>query len=307
MDNEIMNAGGASDGAAAAEPQEHGAGSPAGGTDGGANQRSVTDGGAASAEAEAAFSDGQDEGGTGGTPSDGGTPQAGDGRARTPEERQRDAEFARRRREAEVERRIEAARAEERAKARAEATIAALGGVNPYTRGEMKDAHDVAIYEKMRAIEQAGGDPVGDFAKSEAEAARESERVARESAEQQARYATERADFEAAHPDVDLDGLLSDPDFADYAEGKIGKRTLSEIYDGYTRMTERYRTDAEAKVQAEKERMAQRMANAQASPGAGSNAAGQDSGFYSREQVAAMSPSEVGKNLDKIYESMKHW
>lgn len=297
MENESMGAASGQEAAGAVSglPAQE-AGTPADGVGGAA------EGNGGSEESGAAFSEagGSDGEGDGGAASGGTTPPKAE---RTPEDRQRDAEFARRRREAEVERRIEEARTQ----ARADATIAALGGVNPYTHGEMKDAHDVRIYERMRRIHERGGDPVADFAASEAEEAREAAETARQAAESRERYDRELADFAAAHPDVSVKELLADPDFGEYAEGKIGKKSLSELYDGYNRFVGKFRADADRRVEEERDRMAQRVANAQASPGAASVGGDPAPEFFTREQVAAMSQSEVTKNLDKIYASQKRW
>lgn len=295
MDNESMGtAPGQEAAGAVTESPAQEVGTPTDGAGGAA------EGNGGSEESGAAFSEAGGSDGDGGAASGGATPPKAE---RTPEDRQRDAEFARRRREAEVERRIEEARTQ----ARADATIAALGGVNPYTHGEMKDAHDVRIYERMRRIHERGGDPVADFAASEAEEAREAAETARQVAESRERYDRELADFAAAYPDVSVDELLADPDFGEYAEGKIGKKSLSELYDGYNRFVGKFRADADRRVEEERDRMAQRVANAQASPGAASVGGNPAPEFFTREQVAAMSQSEVTKNLDKIYASMKKW
>lgn len=121
-------------------------------------------------------------------------------------------ENARKRREREEQAKLDAARKE----ARAAAIIEVLGGVNPYTKAPMKDAHDVAAYERMKKIEASGGNPTEDYAAAMAEDAREAEAKEAKAAQDRRWYADDRNAFEKAYPDVKLDALLVDPDFIDY-------------------------------------------------------------------------------------------
>ena len=205
---------------------------------------------------------------------------------------QKNAEFARKRREAE--------RARELKEVREKAIIEALGGKNPYTGRPMTDGDDVAEFLSMQEIEKKGGDPVTDFSEHQKARARE-ERQTREREEQEAEwFRSDREAFSKKYPDVSLDELIEDEDFADYADGKVGKKPLAEIYEGYLRQSARFEERART-------RAAQAVANREASPGALGTAGSSDTGFYTPEQVDAMSKSEVKKNLDKINESMKHW
>lgn len=205
---------------------------------------------------------------------------------------QKNAEFARKRREAE--------RARELKEVREKAIIEALGGKNPYTGRPMADAVDVEEFLSMQEIEKKGGDPVADFSEHRKAKARE-ERQTKEREEQEAAwFRSDREAFSKKYPDVSLDELISDEDFADYADGKVGKKPLAEIYEGYLRQSARFEERART-------RAAQAVANREASPGALGTAGSSDTGFYTPEQVDAMSKSEVKKNLDKINESMKHW
>ena len=202
------------------------------------------------------------------------------------------SEHAQRRREAEQQQALR--------EARVQATIDALRGINPYTDKPMKDAADVDEFLTMREIEKNGGDPVGDF--SEFHKQRERDRVASEekAAKDREWYASDKAAFIKAHPNVDFDELIRDEDFADYAEGKVGKRPLAEIYAGYTKHTAKMEKNA-------RERAAQKLANAKASPGSLSGVGTTNTGFFTREQVKAMSQAEIKKNYDNIRKSMKRW
>ena len=211
------------------------------------------------------------------------------------------AENARRRREQQAREDIRRAREEERVSS----IIEALDGKNPYNGEAMKDAADVEVFLTMKRIKASGGDPVTDYARARADADRESARRAaddqRAREDQRRWFEEDRAAFERAHPEISLSDLLSDGDFAEYAEGKVGKKPLSDIYDGYTRMQQRYRRAAEEKA-------AQALANARASAGsiAGSGSSAEPD-FFTEEQVRKMSQAEVHKNYAKIMKSMEKW
>ena len=226
-----------------------------------------------------------------------------DGQAQTPKSQTdgKSAENARRRREQQAREDIRRAREEERVSS----IIEALDGKNPYNGEAMKDAADVEVFLTMKRIKASGGDPVTDYARARADADRESARRAaddqRAREDQRRWYEQDRADFERAHPEISLSDLLSDGDFAEYAEGKVGKKPLSDIYDGYTRMQQRYSRAAEEKA-------AQALANARASAGsiAGSGSSAEPD-FFTEEQVRKMSQAEVHKNYAKIMKSMEKW
>ena len=227
--------------------------------------------------------------------------QAGQAQTQKSQTDGKSAENARRRREQQAREDIRRAREEERVSS----IIEALDGKNPYNGEAMKDAADVEVFLTMKRIKASGGDPVTDYARARADADRESARRAaddqRAREDQRRWYEEDRAAFERAHPDVKLSDLLDDGDFADYAEGKVGKRPLADIYDGYTRMQQRY-------SQAAEEKAAQALANARASAGsiAGSGGAAEPD-FFTEEQVRKMSQAEVHKNYEKIMKSMEKW
>lgn len=213
--------------------------------------------------------------------------------------KEQNSEYARRRREAE--------RQKELRELRERTIIETLGGRNPYTGGEVKDSDDVEEYLAMREIEKAGGDPVGDFAKHQKEKARASRKQAESEAESADWFRRDGEDFAKKHPDVKLDELIADPGFQDYADGKVGKKPLADIYEGYKKLTG---GAAQAKAEAQKalDVAAQRAANKKASVGALSTANGAEDGMYfTEEQVDAMSVAECEKHFDKIQKSMSHW
>lgn len=207
-------------------------------------------------------------------------------------ERARNAENARRRREAQTKAQLE--------EARREAIIEALGGKNPYTGEAMSDAQDVAEFLRMQRMAKEGKDPVADYAREIKAESKKKADEERAKAESERWYREDRENFESAHPDVDLNALVNDPMFADYAAGKVGKQPLSDIYTGFLRMTGTFEKKAQ-------ERAAQILANKSATPGALAGISAGDAGFFTREQVKEMSRADVHQNYEKIVESMKKW
>ena len=230
-------------------------------------------------EVETEFSEDEGDGG-----------RSDEGAEENTEEINRENAFRRR----EVER-----RARELEAARVNAIIEAVGE-NPYTHEEIKDAEDVAEYLAMKEIHKNGGDPINDYAKHQKKKMREERMAAAEQAKEAEWYRNDREDFIKKRPDVDLSKLITDRQFAEYAEGKIGKRPLAEIYEGYERLVKAAGKSAETKA-------AQALANSKASPGALSGSRAPTSEFFTKEQVHAMSKEEVKKNYDRIVESMKKW
>lgn len=208
--------------------------------------------------------------------------------------REQNAENARRRREAE--------RQKELADTRNKAIIDALGGKNPYTDGEMKDADDVAEFLAMQEIEKNGGDPVSDYSKHVKEKAREQRETEQKEAEKRAWFEKDRADFAEKYPDADLSALIADKSFRIFAEGKVGERPLAEIYESYLAMT----GEIEA---AAKKSAAQTVANSKASPGSLSGGGQVESDFFTKEQVQAHRGDAkwMRDHYDAIRKSMPRW
>ena len=218
-----------------------------------------------------------------GAPADGKKPKQSDDLNR---------EYARKRREAENAKKIE--------EARVQTVIETLGGVNPFTNEPMTDAADVEEYQLMKRIEKDGGDPVTDYSKYRKKADKEGAKKARETAEKDEWFANDRASFVKNHPDVNISELLRDPNFQGYADGKVGRVPLSDIYKGYTALTRA--VDGKAKDLA-----AQAIANRQASPGSAATSGTADSDFFTADQVRKMSQKEIHENYEKIRASMAKW
>lgn len=205
------------------------------------------------------------------------------------------AEFARRRREQEKLQAIK--QAEEKA------IIRTLKGVNPYTNEPIKDSSDVEEYKTMLEIDEAGGDPIADYAKHLKDKSRQELTNQTKAQQRQEWFEKDKVDFETKHPDVDLTELAQDKTFMKFAKGKIGNIPMAEIYSDYNEMVEALGSEKE---KAAKAKVKQIIANKNASPGpVASNATTND--FFTRDQVKAMSQEEVSNNYEKIRESMKKW
>ena len=107
-------------------------------------------------------------------------------------------------------------------------------------------------------------------------------------------------ELRSAYPDVNINALIADESFSDYADGKLGRMPLKNVYEGFLGFVDRNKRDAV-------NRAAQMVANAKASPGALSSAGKANEPYFSFEQVKAMSRSEVHRNYDKIMKSMQKW
>lgn len=232
------------------------------------------------------FTDGNNSGGGTDQPAESEKPK------KEPQSRERNAEEARKRREAEKQEAIK--------RARVEAILEATDGKNPYTNEDMTDADDVEEYLNMRKIEKEGKDPIADYASWMKQQARV-RKAEQEAKERQVENVRNDLDaFKKANPDVDTDALFQDEAFSDYAEGKLGSKPLTQIYEGYRKLVGNTR-------KAEQEKAAQALANSRATPGSAQNTSTGETDFFTKEQVQKMSPDEVNKNLDKILKSQKKW
>lgn len=157
---------------------------------------------------------------------------------------------------------IEAIRREAYERGIREGRVAAFSGKkNEYTGQPIKDEYDLEVYETMRKIEEAGGDPVADFASEMAERRRQEAQKANERKETEQKYQTELVEFAKEMPDVDLKVLFNDPKFRTFARGKLGVMSLKEVYADYSTLTATAENDAELKAK-------RIVAKQKASPGA---------------------------------------
>ncbi len=205
---------------------------------------------------------------------------------------ERNAEDARRRREAE--------KAAEIKKAKSEAIIETLNGINPYTNEKMEDEADVEEYLTMKEIEKSGKDPVEHYSRFVKEKAKEKQKIEQEAGKQEEWFDKDKTDFQAKHPDIKLDDLVNDTMFSAFAGGKVGKFPLEKIYADYQQFEKLSEERAKTKA-------AQILANTAATPGKLSSKDTDSSNYFTREQVKDMSKEEVHKNYEKILASQTRW
>lgn len=205
---------------------------------------------------------------------------------------QDNSENARRRREAE--------RQAELKKQRYETIKEITDGVNPYTNEPMEDEVDIEEYLAMKEIAKKGGDPLKDFAKFTKDKQKEELKVKQKEEEQDEWINKDYEDFKSKYPKVDLTELDKDENFKMFAEDKVGKLPMSQIYASYQELVSNIQKK-------ERQEAARLVANAKASPGSLTSPETSDNDFFTREQVAKMSQEEVHKNFDKIRKSMTQW
>ena len=210
------------------------------------------------------------------------------------QENSKNKEFARQRRERE--------RQAELKKARIEGIKSVLKN-NPYTDKPIEDDSDVEEYLLMKQIEEDGKDPITDYPEYVKKQAREAARGAAKEQEKNDKVTRELEEFATAYPTVNVNDVLQDENFRSFAEGKLDKKSLSEVYASYLP----FKAAIEgAELKAQKE--AHSKAVASAAVGSLTNASEPaDKDFFTREQVLRMSPEEVHKNYEKIRESQRKW
>lgn len=188
---------------------------------------------------------------------------------------------------------------------RIEAIVEAFDGKNPYDGETMQSAEEVERFLAMkqaRAAETSGdaAAPTKNATDAEAENAPIPTTEEGGESDDDAWFEADRAAFAAAHPDVDVEALISDGRFCDYAVGKVGVLPLSEIYLGYRELLDQM--DAQARALASRA-----LANRRATPGALGSTGEVESDYFSPGQVRSMSAAEVKQNYERIRRSMTKW
>jgi len=182
--------------------------------------------------------------------------------------------------------------------------IETLGGKNPFTGGDMVDQEDVEEYLLQKEIEKSGGDPVSDLAAYRKQKSREKREAEEKGEADKERTAREMGEFRDKYPDIDLGELFENEDFRDYADGKLGRKSISEVYAGFMGFKKKLGGARDEKEDAKK---AQVAANQKASVGSLASSHKESQDFYTPDQVRAMSKEEIHANFEKIQKSMKKW
>lgn len=210
------------------------------------------------------------------------------------QDKAKNAEMARQRRERE--------RQEELKKARIEG-IKSVISTNPYTNKPIEDDSDVEEYLLMKQIEKDGKDPITDYPEYVKKQARE--KVAQAQAKT-ANVTKELEEFSTVYPNVKINDVLQDTEFAAFADGKLGKMSLALVYSQYLLDKSNKAAMANAKREADKAAHTQAVTNA--AVGSVTNASTPpDKDFFTREQVLKMSKQEVHDNYEKIRKSQTKW
>lgn len=153
-----------------------------------------------------------------------------------------DAMFAQKRREQEAIQK----RREQEAYRKAQLDLL-IGTINNFTGEEIKDQDDVDEYLLMKEAEKAGYDPSTELSKYQKQKARDE----RKSREETSSFDVEadKKSFRESYPDVDLNKLVNDKEFADFAEPFAQKVPLKVIYEQYNMMKSMIEVSAKAKAE----------------------------------------------------------
>lgn len=108
-----------------------------------------------------------------------------------------------------------------------------IGKKNVYTDKLINDQFDVEVYERMQRIETSGGDPLTDYAEALAVERRTESMAAQENKSAEFNYYDDMQQFKTEHKSVDIGSVVKDPLFEKIAAGRIGKESLSSIYNTY--------------------------------------------------------------------------
>lgn len=172
---------------------------------------------------------------------------------------------ARRRAEEEAQKKIEQARKEAYEKGLEQGKIQSyIGKENPYTGQPIKDDYDVQEYLEMFELDSKGKDPISGYRELQKDKARkeaEEKIKAEEKQKQDDWYQNDTKEFVDKYSVEKLQELTKDADFNLFAEGKIGRVPLAQIYDSYQKLINKYE-------QKSVETAKQIVANNNATPGA---------------------------------------
>lgn len=213
-----------------------------------------------------------------------------------PQTKEQNSIFARQRREKEEAERLNKAKEE----ARIQAVIETLGGINPYTNEKMVDAEDVEEYLVMKKIENEGNDPLEKYPSEIKNQKREKEKAEASKKEEQEKARKDIEEFMNNYPNVTLQDLEKDEAFNDYVDGKLGKKSLSELYASYLGFRDSITKSSEAKKK-EAEIIKQAQQNAATGSATTPNAADDDT--YTFEELSNLSAKEIEKNWKKVERS----
>lgn len=118
-----------------------------------------------------------------------------------------------------------------------------IGKQNPYTGETIKDDFDVQEYLEMNQLDNAGKDPISGYRELQKQKAREEAEKkikADEEAKQKQWYEDDTKDFLNKYSSEKLQELTKNEDFNMFANGKVGKVPLAQIYEDYQKFISKY-------------------------------------------------------------------
>lgn len=154
------------------------------------------------------------------------------------------ARMARIKAEKEAEAKIEQAKKEAYEQGLAQGKIQSyIGKQNPYTGEIIKDDYDVKEYLDMYELDTKGKDPINGYRELQKEKARQEaeEKIKKDEENKQNQwYQNDTKDFVEKYSSDKLQELTKDEDFNLFANGKIGKVPLAQIYEDYKKLISKY-------------------------------------------------------------------
>ena len=146
--------------------------------------------------------------------------------------------------EREAEKKIEQARKEAYEQGLQQGKVQSyIGKQNPYTGETIKDDLDVQEYLDMYQLDTTGKDPISGYRELQKQKARdeaEKKIKADEEAKQKQWYEDDTKDFVEKYSSEKLQELTKDEDFNLFANGKVGKVPLAQIYEDYQKLIGKY-------------------------------------------------------------------
>ena len=138
---------------------------------------------------------------------------------------------------------------------------------NPYTEEPIQDSEDLEVYEIMRELDEQGKSPIEDFPKEVARRRRElnakKQKEQEDKQKQDDFIRQDYAQFSKKYADVNLNTLFNDESFKLFSNSRLGKDSLSDIYNDYLNfcnvVTKRYESKKaeEEKAKQDKEQAKQ--------------------------------------------------
>lgn len=154
----------------------------------------------------------------------------------------------RRKAEEEATKRIEQARKEAYEQGLEQGKIQSyIGRQNPYTGETIKDDYDVQEYLEMYELDSKGKDPITGYRELQKEKARKEaeDKIKKDEEDKQNMwYQNDTKDFVEKYSSEKLQELTKDEDFNLFANGKIGKVPLAQIYEDYQKLISKYKRES---------------------------------------------------------------